>query len=263
MPNWVSNVITITAESKADLDVFLEKAKGEESKILEERDAELHFGAFVHPSDKDLPYYKGEIEEEKPEGWEEMTPAEQMTHNLKFSGRNWYDWNITNWGTKWDACETYIERDSDLSVTLNFQTAWAQPEPIFGAMVEQHPKLKFSIYIEEEQGWGAEYEGSDGHLELSKEWDIPNSHAEYAERDRLDSCNCSWSDDKDDWYDDCPNKSEIFVRVTKTYRLDANTLQEARTEYLQMEMGEKELPTEEDDLSSFVIVDEDGDPITE
>ena len=264
MPNWVSNTITVTAESTTELDAFLEKAKGEQSQIRSEGNEDFHFGAFVHPSDEGLPYYRGELEDAKPEGWDELSSAEQWIHNLKFSGRGWYDWNITNWGTKWDASDIHLEKSGDhLSVSISFQTAWSPPEPIFQAIVEQFPTLSFEISYEEEQGWGGELVGSNGELSQVREWDIPNSHADYVERDNVDGCSCSWSDDKDDWYDDCPNKQEFFVRVTKVYRLNANTIEGARVEYLEIEMGEKELPIEESDFSSFVFVNEDGQLITE
>lgn len=262
MPNWVSNTISVTAESKTELDAFLEKAKGEQSKIRSEGNEEFHFGAFVHPLDEDLPYYKGEIQEEKPEGWNEMTSAEQMAHNLKFSGRGWYDWNVTNWGTKWDACDTYIGRDGDLEASISFQTAWGIPEPILKAIAEQHPELTFNIWAEEEQGWGAEYHAENGELSLTKEWDIPNSHSDYVERDNEDGCVCSWEEDKAEWYDDCPNKAEIYVQVTKIYRLSSSKIEDARAEYLEIMMGEKELPTEESDLSSYAFVDEDGNLVS-
>ncbi len=42
------------------------------------------------------------------------------------SDERWYDWNINNWGTKWDAYNTYIE-DYGSSVSMSFQTAWAPP----------------------------------------------------------------------------------------------------------------------------------------
>lgn len=263
MPNWVSNNVSITAESKADLDAFIEKAKGEQSKIRSEGNEEFHFGAFVHPSDEDLPYYKGELTDEKSESWDEMSSAEQMAHSLKFAGRDWYDWNVREWGTKWDACDTYVVRDNDLTASISFQTAWSPPEPIFKAMVEQFPTLSFDISYEEEQGWGGELVGSDGELSLVKEWDIPQSHSDYVERDNEEGCICSYEDDKDEWYEDCPNNQDIFVQVTKVYRLSAGNIQDARVEYLQIEMGEKELPTEEADFSSFILVDEDGQPIIE
>lgn len=262
MPNWVSNTISVTAKSEAELDAFLEKAKGSKSQILEDNTGEFHFGAFVHPSDEDLPYYRGEIQEEKPEGWDDLSSSEQLAHSLKFTGRNWYDWNVTNWGTKWDACHTYISSgSSDLDASISFETAWGIPEPIFKAIAEQHPELTFQIWSEEEQGWGAEYHAENGELSLIKEWDIPNSHSDYVERDNVDGCICSYEDDKDEWYDDCPNKRDIFVQVTKVYRLSSNTIEDARAEYLEIEMGNKELSPEESDLGSFVFVDEDGQPI--
>jgi hypothetical protein len=263
MPNWVSNNVSVTAKSKAELDAFLEKAKGEQSKIRNEGNEDFHFGAFIHPSDEDLPYYKGELTDEKPEGWDELSSAEQMAHNLKFSGRGWYDWNITNWGTKWDAGDVYVQTTDDLTASISFQTAWSPPEPIFKAIVEQFPELDFQIWFEEEQGWGGELAGSNGELSLTKEWDIPDSHADYVERDNVDGCTCSWDDDKENWYDDCPNKRDIFVRVTKVYRLSSGNLKDARVEYFEIETGEKEFPTEESDLSAFVFVDEDGELVEE
>jgi hypothetical protein len=260
MPNWVSNNVTVTAESKAELDAFLEKAKGKQSKITEE-EHEFHFGAFAHPSDEDLPYYRGELEDAKPEGWDELSHAEQLAHSLKFSGRGWYDWNVTNWGTKWDACDTYVGRTDELNASISFQTAWSPPEPIFRAIAEQFPNLTFDISYEEEQGWGGEWLGSNGTLSFVREWDIPNSHSDYVERDNVDGCICSYEDDKDEWYDDCPNKRDIFVQVTKVYRLSSSTIEDARVEYFEMETGEKDLPTEEPDLSSSVFIDEDGNPI--
>jgi hypothetical protein len=123
--------------------------------------------------------------------------------------------------------------------------------------------LEFDFYWEEEQGWGGEAIGAGGYYSITKEWDIPNSHSDYVERDREESCICSWADDKDDWYEDCPNNQDIFVQVTKVYRLSSGNLKDARVEYFEIETGEKELPTEEADLSSFVFVDEDGEPIDE
>ena len=259
MPNWVSNSMVISGET-AEVQAFIEKARGADSLVRNDDQRDLHFGAFIHPTDEDLPYYRGDLKEEKPENWEELSPAEQMAHSLKFSGRDWYDWNIREWGTKWDACDVSFE-DLD-PITYNFSTAWSIPEPVFRAMVAEFPTLEFDFHCEEEQGWGATFAGKDGELSLVEEWDIPNSHADYVDRDNPDGCNCAWNDDKDDWYDDCPNKRPIYVRVTKTYKLDGtNDLTEARTAYFEIENGTASLPEEEDGLSSFVFVDEDGEEI--
>ena len=39
---------------------------------------------------------------------------------------NWYDWNISNWGTKWDTKPYDIEWDDDV-VTFRLETAWGPP----------------------------------------------------------------------------------------------------------------------------------------
>ena len=211
MPNWVSNNVVVTAESKAELDAFLEKAKGEQSKVRSEGNEKFHFGGFIHPSDEELPYYKGEIEEEKPEGWDELSSAEQLAHKLKFEGRDWYDWNVRNWGTKWDACDVVVD-ESQLNVGVlayHFSTAWSPAEGAYQRMVEQHPTLAFSFHCEEEQGWGVEYDSVSGELVETNSWDIPDSHADYVGRDNEDGCVCSYEDDQDEWYNDCPKEEEI------------------------------------------------------
>ena len=30
---------------------------------------------------------------------------------------NWYMWNINNWGTKWDACETSIQHENLINIS--------------------------------------------------------------------------------------------------------------------------------------------------
>lgn len=44
-------------------------------------------------------------------------------------GRNWYDWSVTNWGTKWGAYKSVIS-DSE----IRFQTAWSFPDGIVYAL---------------------------------------------------------------------------------------------------------------------------------
>jgi hypothetical protein len=53
-----------------------------------------------------------------------------------------------------------------------------------------------------------EFEGTDGELSVSDEWDIPQSHADYVSRDNEDGCACAQGWDEEDWYDDCPNNKK-------------------------------------------------------
>ncbi len=286
MPNWVYNHITITGNTK-DLLAFAEKAKQQhetlwksgdgtiESKLSEESD--LSFWNFIRPTEEDLPYYFGH--KVKPEDVEDpnATAEERLAKKLTFSGADWYDWNVREWGTKWDASSVELETDlsalddgPNRSIRYRFETAWSIPEPIFRAMVEQHPELDFDFYSEEEQGWGAEFTSSDGEEEgekrsliLTKEWDIPDSHSDYVERDNEDGCICSYEDDQDNWYSDCPRPKVIYARVTKLYKLKSSDLVDARAEYFQMETGALPYPEEESDFGSLEYVDEDGNPVLE
>jgi len=48
---------------------------------------------------------------------------------------DWYNWNVTNWGTKWDASEIRFQRNDDYTVTVFFETAWAPPIALYEYLV--------------------------------------------------------------------------------------------------------------------------------
>ena len=206
MPNWVSNWVGVSGK-KSDVERFIEKAKQPRPTGINEETKEIEYS----PDEQEIFSF-----------WNFIAPPQEAVESGEYFGtngfvngeqvgktkNNWYEWNTRQWGTKWDACHLNpqdLEVDGDnASISYSFETAWSIPEPVFSAMVEQHPELSFSIECEEEQGWGAEYSGEEGEISLVKEWDIPNSHADYVERDREDSCACQWNEDPAEWYDDCP-----------------------------------------------------------
>jgi hypothetical protein len=60
----------------------------------------------------------------------------------KFGFKNWYDWQVANWGTKWDICEaTITPSDDGYSATLGFDTAWSPPIAAYEKLLD----LGFSI----------------------------------------------------------------------------------------------------------------------
>ena len=93
-----------------------------------------------------------------------------MAEQLQFKGGNWYDWNVTNWGTKWDVAVSHneeypetemIEEWSDRLI-YRFNTAWSPPSPAIAKLSEQYPNCTFTLSFEEETGWGGEYEYTNG-----------------------------------------------------------------------------------------------------
>lgn len=288
MPNWVYNNIQASG-TIADIQAFLDKAGkphtteftgkrfqdesgawqyDADAIVVEEDTDPFSFWNFIRPDEEILPVYFGHIKADKPEGYEDWSMEDKFAHDLKFTGNNSYDWNVRNWGTKWDASdqsvdEPYIdEKSGKASVGISFSTAWGIPEPIFVAICEQHPELDFTFDCEEEQGWGATFESTkvedaeEGEatstLLMTDEWDIPSSHEDYAKRGR--DCWACDSGDEEDLYDDCPREAKEFaVVVSRTYFVSA-TNAEAAWEVVQEKLldGEPELP------EGFTIADEDN-----
>lgn len=194
MPNWVTNRVTVT-DPKVNK---IEELENFESKSLQEFFDKI---TAEHPLANNI---AGELSfhnliEPDPSLWVDYD-----------STSIWYDWNIRNWGTKWDAKEAVIEihTDGHEGFDLNFDTAWSPPEPIIEEFIEYCRKnsLVLEWWYEEEQGWGGEIiVALDGDVDITH-WDIPSSHADYEEKDG--ECICEWDDDPNDWFEDCPNKAE-------------------------------------------------------
>ena len=129
---------------------------------------------------------------------------------------DWYNWNIANWGTKWDADDAAIVDETDELVTYAFATAWSPPLGVLEAFVNQHMDLDIDFTYEEEQGWGGVMEIRQGKLVKSDEYDIPDSHAEMLRRGN--SCFCSPGDPA--WFADC-----FYEQAKERGVVDANVLE--------------------------------------
>ena len=94
---------------------------------------------------------------------------------------NWYQWNIANWGTKWDAAEVWHDRtDDDGNVeghtSYNFDTAWAPAEPVVAALAEKFPTLRIAHrYCEGGMGYAGEVLYLNGDESRREEYDMEGS----------------------------------------------------------------------------------------
>lgn len=57
----------------------------------------------------------------------------------------WYEWCIKNWGTKWNACDSWVEDD-----IIHFDTAWSPPIPVLIALSKKYPNNEFYLEFEDE-----------------------------------------------------------------------------------------------------------------
>ena len=197
MPNWVDNTLVVTGD-KDDVRAFVDQAaRPHEHPFGGTVEEKLSFWNFVRPDDSIMHEYMGEEPRNR-------TLAEAMLHDTN----HWYDWNIRNWGCKWDAkvMDATIE---DGYASYAFDTPWGEPQLFFEAIVKQFPNLDFNLRFVEEQGWGGELGGSGGQLFKIAEWDIPATHEDSMEY--TGSCRCeALNDDEVEWmFDDCTRKMAL------------------------------------------------------
>ncbi len=122
-----------------------------------------------------------------------------------FQSDNWYDWNIRNWGTKWDVAntddETYPETelmmDEETTLQYSFNTAWAPPTKAMIELSKQYPSLNINLDYEEETGWGGEIEFTKGNESQVEEYGWKCRECDYIEEET------PWCDECE--FDICPN----------------------------------------------------------
>jgi hypothetical protein len=167
MPNWVYNSLTIegNAEDISAIKTQLNQPfqRQHDQWNMETRQMELQDVTYSNPvfAFWNLEAYNKQSDHSLP-----------MEEQLMFKGDNWYDWNVTNWGTKWDVAvsdneqypETELINEEDWSdrLTYSFNTAWSPPLPAIATLSEQYPNLEFTLSYEEETGWGGEIEFLNG-----------------------------------------------------------------------------------------------------
>lgn len=59
-----------------------------------------------------------------------------------YGNNNWYDWSVSNWGTKWNAYGFDPNTDYSKEKELKFLTAWSAPHPVIAKLSEMFPSVK-------------------------------------------------------------------------------------------------------------------------
>ena len=63
--------------------------------------------------------------------------------------KDWYDWSVENWGTKWDACESTICNNDINYFSVSFESAWSPPINWIDNIMQDFPDLCFTLEYEE------------------------------------------------------------------------------------------------------------------
>ena len=200
MPNWVYNHLTIEGSEedinkvKAQVGAVVKRKYKSADEVNEEVDEEpiFSFMNILPPPEDKLDEYHAV------HGY----TGGEKTGDTKY---NWYNFNVREWGTKWDARDVDLLEEHKTSLHYKFDTAWSPPTPVIEKLAQQNPNLNITLEYREEQGWGGEVAFTGSSMEVIKEWDVPDSHAEEIEANHGDCWKCeNFDGDYSDLYEDCP-----------------------------------------------------------
>jgi hypothetical protein len=73
---------------------------------------------------------------------------------------DWYDWNVSNWGTKWDASVHDWGRD-DNEIWISFDSAWSPPTTLYEFLLDSDWDVS-AYYHEGGMGFCGKFTTEDG-----------------------------------------------------------------------------------------------------
>ena len=120
MPNWCDNTLIVRADPSnlRELRKFAEV-------VISKGDDEVELLVF-----------------------DNLVPAPQ---DIKDSGDD-YQWCVDNWGTKWDASDTFAQEVTSVNskaMVYSFITAWSPPEEWVKRVAKLFPTLEFTLEYNE------------------------------------------------------------------------------------------------------------------
>lgn len=156
MPNWCSNGLRVIGPGS---EAFIERA----AKVSDDESRHTLFQEF-HPMPQALEgrtwsSLEGEyfmrvpsseagsdtwwLPPEEQERWR-LTEEMKDANYEKYGAKDWYDWHVKYWGTKWDTSAQFIEPNLFL-----FSTAWSPPIPWLETVSKDFPEAEFWLaYVE-------------------------------------------------------------------------------------------------------------------
>ncbi len=203
MPNWCQNAILFKGETS------------EVTKLIE-----TVAGSDTHLSLAKIIAVPEELTKVSSPNRDEKT-AERLVQ--LYGAKDWYDFQVQNWGTKWDVeaqiihdtshgvpgYQTYKE-PKERFVRMEFDSAWSPPLAAIEMLAKQFPKV--NIYHTWDET-GCDFSGysmySGGELVEQQEWDSFENRRQFIEPD-------------EDIFERFPTKEEGEVNETETISLTNN-----------------------------------------
>jgi len=151
MPNWCNNELRIQGSPK-ELSKLIKKVQITKSEATDNHD-------------------------------ESLLSCHRIIPQPTFVNDEWYEWRVSNWGTKWDLSDVRFDGDvEDKEVSYYFESAWSPIVPVVEALAKEHKKLSFtySFYETGSDYWG-EVEYKKGEVVSEEGGDLDSAGCERLE----------------------------------------------------------------------------------
>lgn len=129
MPNWCYNNLDITAKTPEQKEMLEKVSKAEA--------ADGFIGMFMP-----LPEILEDTTSPTPQDIDEV---QQNAMIAQTGYDNWYDWQVNNWGTKWDPEIVSCDFDGE-TLSVSFDSAWSPPIAFYEWLVEQGYEVSANYY---------------------------------------------------------------------------------------------------------------------
>lgn len=260
MPNWVTNRLTISGDKETLDELQAQMATPYETEHYNYKDNKvvpsITSGEFllwnaIRPIDLEAYYERAKREKQIEERNNPTKPVEDLTPDVvaekikkaiadmppigseEFQsdiagimaemqvGMDWYNWNVRNWGTKWELSDVSLDR-TDRELTYYMESAWSPPVEAINNLAKQYPTLTFTIKsLDENSCFACELGWTKG--EQSYDLDLPITHEVY-----VDMRGYCWACDVDEGAMDDPDleehREELGCLVSATAGIEAENV---------------------------------------
>ena len=157
MPNWCNNVIEVSHIDRSKMEALVAAVN------------DHNFFKHVIPIPEGLDIVAGRVGAD--DNAEQIAlEAQEKLNEERHGYKNWYDFCVNEWGTKWDtdAYDTVILPEDSNKVTFGFDTAWGPATGVYDALMDQGFAVRAYYYEPGMCFCGVYDENGDDYYDLSE-----------------------------------------------------------------------------------------------
>lgn len=151
MPNHCTNILMLQKPSKKKLQERLQKflVPGEtqyEVNLDFNKIIRMPQGILLSSKHSSIENLTKKRTPEEQAAWDKKIEKLHQKNMEKYGCKDWYDWSVQNWGTKWNCYDGQMNEDGD---TMSFYTAWSPPLPVIIALSKKIKQPLRLLYLDE------------------------------------------------------------------------------------------------------------------